>query len=350
MTKRRQVRMVFDLNKCLGCQACTMACKTGWTDRSGGLQYQYWNNVETRPGRGYPRDWEKAGPESGFPGCGDEVAASGELIPLTEYGDPPWEYNYGEVLMTDGGTPKARVITPSPEPAGKEAWSVNWDEDVGEGTMPNTFYFYLPRICNHCTKPGCLAACPQKAIYKRPGDGVVLLDQERCLGIRLCNRGCPYKKTYFNEEANKSQKCIFCYPRLEKRTASFCFTQCSGRIRYVGYDDRPESSVNRLIDFWKVALRLHPEFGTEPNLYYIPPLSPPGFTPEGKPTKERRIPVKWLATLFGDRCDQPMEERVRRIEEIFVVLERERAKAAKGGKSELVDILTARTEGDRLQV
>ena len=55
-----QISMVLDLNKCLGCQTCTMACKKQWTDGDG-MDYMYWNNVETRPGQGYPRNWDRIG-------------------------------------------------------------------------------------------------------------------------------------------------------------------------------------------------------------------------------------------------------------------------------------------------
>src|SRR5262245_51760215 len=55
-----QYAMVMDLNKCLGCQTCTMACKKQWTDHDG-MEYMYWNNAETRPGKGYPRNWDAIG-------------------------------------------------------------------------------------------------------------------------------------------------------------------------------------------------------------------------------------------------------------------------------------------------
>ena len=59
-----------------------------------------------------------------------------------------------------------------------------------------SWFFYLQRICNHCGYPACLAACPRKAIYKRPEDGIVLIDQERCRGYQECVKACPYKKTF----------------------------------------------------------------------------------------------------------------------------------------------------------
>ena len=76
-------------------------------------------------------------------------------------------------------------------------------------------FFYLPRICNHCLNPACVASCPSGAIYKRGEDGVVLINQDVCRAWRMCVTACPYKKTYYNWSAGKSEKCILCYPRIE---------------------------------------------------------------------------------------------------------------------------------------
>jgi DMSO reductase family type II enzyme iron-sulfur subunit len=339
----KQVRMVFDLNKCLGCQTCTMACKTAWSDRNPGQQYMYWNNVESQPGRGYPRNWETLG--GGFRNCSTFLLKS-PLPTLNDYG-APWEYNYDQVLKTSGGIPSAAVIVPSPEPAGPDAYSNNWDEDVGEGVFPNSYYFYLPRNCNHCTNPACVAACPRQAIYKRAEDGIVLVDQTRCRGYRHCIKACPYKKVYFNSDEKVTQKCIFCYPRTENRQGNFCVTQCVGRLRWVGYSDNPASNVNRLVEEFRVALRLHPEFGTQPNTFYIPPFSPPGA---GQLPDTQRIPFDYLANMFGDDCRQTQAQRVVRIQEIFSIIRTEQAKVASGLPSALVDILTSRSETDRVQL
>src|SRR3546814_2594930 len=93
---------------------------------------------------------------------------------------------------------------------------------------------YLPRLCEHCLNPSCLASCPSGAIYKREEDGIVLIDQEKCRGWRMCVSGCPYKKIYYNWSTGKSEKCIFRYPRIETGQPTVCSETCVGRIRYLG--------------------------------------------------------------------------------------------------------------------
>ena len=70
-----------------------------------------------------------------------------------------------------------------------------------------TFMMYLPRICEHCLNPSCVASCPSGAMYKRGEDGIVLVDQEQCRVWRMCVSGCPYKKVYFNWSTGKAEKC-----------------------------------------------------------------------------------------------------------------------------------------------
>ena len=187
-----------------------------------------------------------------------------------------------------------------------------------------TFMFYLPRICEHCLNPSCAASCPSGAIYKREEDGIVLVDQDRCRGWRMCVSGCPYKKVYFNHRTGKAEKCTFCFPRIEVGLPTVCSETCVGRLRYIGLmlydadkvleaasttDDQglyeaqrdvfldpydPEvvraaeqagiardwvdaaqrSPIHALINTYKVALPLHPEYRTMPMVWYIPPLSP----------------------------------------------------------------------------
>jgi nitrate reductase / nitrite oxidoreductase, beta subunit len=107
---------------------------------------------------------------------------------------------------------------------------------------------YLPRLCEHCLNPTCVAACPSGAIYKREEDGIVLIDQDKCRGWRMCVSGCPYKKIYYNWSSGKSEKCIFCYPAHRGGQPTVCSETCVGRIRYLGvmlYDaDRIEEAAS----------------------------------------------------------------------------------------------------------
>lgn len=319
-----QLAMVIDLNKCLGCQTCTAACKTQWTNREG-REYMYWNNVETQPGKGYPRDYMSY--KAGWDERGE--LKIGELPKIPEDYGVPWDYNYGELIHKG-----ENILRPSETPR----WGPNWDEDEGAGEYPNSYFFYLPRICNHCSKPACLAACPVKAIRKREKDGIVLVDLKICRGIRNCIRACPYKKVYFNPSRAKpgegipgqAEKCIFCFPRVEKGLPPAWARQCVGRARHVGYLEDRESHVYKLVKKWKVALPLRPDFGTRPNVYYIPPLSPPRLRENGEVTQEPRIPMGYLRKLFGPG-----------VEAAIKTLREEMEKKAKGENSELVDILIA---------
>ena len=173
------------------------------------------------------------------------------------------ELNYSKSLGPLGGRQFGRSADTPPSfddgrpplaPVTKPKGGPNWDEDTGAGEYPNSYYFYLPRICNHCSNPACLAACPRKAIYKREEDGIVLVDQSRCRGYQNCVAACPYKKVYYNPLFQRSEKCIFCFPRIEQGLPPACAKQCVGRIRFVGYLDDEESAVYQLVKEWKVAL------------------------------------------------------------------------------------------------
>jgi len=314
----RQVAMVIDLNKCIGCHACTAACKSLWTDEPG-QDYMLWNNVETRPGHGYPIDWEQDG--GGFRngelqlGKMPELENHGDVIPM----------NHKEVFF-DGTEPQLRLERPM---KGKGS---NWDEDSSSGEYPNNYHFYLPRLCNHCTKPACLEACPVRAIYKREQDGIVLVDADKCQGFRLCNQACPYDKVYFNYVTGKSQKCIFCFPRVEQGVAPACARQCPGRLRFVGFLEDRDGPIHKLVNEWKVALPLHPEYGTEANVYYVPPMLPARFDEEGDfDESEPRVPMEYLRYLFGPDVDEALAT-------LLVEMENKQ----QGRPSELMDLLIAK--------
>jgi nitrate reductase beta subunit len=401
MKIKAQLAMVLNLDKCIGCHTCSIPCKNVWTNRKG-AEYMWFNNVETKPGIGYPRKWEnqeihKGGWEvkDGLP-----ILKAGEKGPrlarifhnpnlptIDEYYEP-WTYDYHK--LAEG--PK-RKHQPSLRPrsllnnASMEInWGPNWEDDLAgvceTGShdvnfnglehaiylqFKKVFFFYLPRLCEHCLNPACVASCPSGALYKRDEDGIVLVDQERCRGWRFCVSGCPYKKTYFNWNVGRAEKCIFCYPRTEAGLPTLCAHTCVGRIRYIGvilYDaDRIRESASagdakavypahldimldpndpkvaeealrrgisetyleaarrspiyRLIKDWRIALPLHPEFRTLPMVWYVPPLSPIAGILDEKGVDagvdSLRIPIKYLSNLLTAGDDEPVRLALKRL-------------------------------------
>lgn len=315
---RRQLAWVFDLNKCIGCQTCSVACKVLWTQDEG-TEHMWWMTVNTQPGRGTPRDWETMGggyDEQGKPKLGK--------LPTEEEFGGGWDFNYDEVLR--GG--KGRNVHLQ-KVAGSKTWGPNWDEDEGAGEFPNAYFFYLPRLCNHCSSPVCVEVCPNGAMFKRAEDGLVLRNEDLCKGAQLCARACPYKKIYFNRMRNVSQHCIGCFPRIEQGVAPACVRQCPGRGAWIGFLDDDTSSVAKLVKKWKVAIPLHPEFGTHPNVYYVPPLSPAPLNEDLSINETgHRIPPSYLESLFGPAVHGALD-----------TLKSELDRKRRGEGSELMDIL-----------
>jgi len=335
-----QFAFVFNINRCIGCQTCTMACRSTWTF-SKGQEHMWWNNVETKPYGGYPQFWdvklldliEKANP-------GGQVWNASNAAPNKPYGT--FE---GKTIFEAKHPPDAaaqwRVLGYLPTDKEWRAPNIYEDTGTGERWKPQEYgkttslpehklwFFYLQRICNHCTYPACLAACPRGAIYKRPEDGVVLIDQERCRGYRKCVEACPYKKAMYRPTSGVSEKCVACYPRLEGRDEVItpdgepletrCMTACVGKIRMQGlvkknpdgtWAEDPHNPLHFLIRQEQVALPLYPQFGTEPNGYYIPP---------------RWVPRPYLEQMFGPGVEHAIERYACPSRELLAVLQLFRA-------------------------
>jgi DMSO reductase family type II enzyme iron-sulfur subunit len=316
---RRQLAWVFDLNKCIGCQTCSVACKVLWVQQDKGTEQQWWMTVNTQPGRGTPRDWETMG--GGYDATGNLVVGR---IPSDEEVGGGWDFNYDEVLHSGKGR-----STHLHKVSGSKSWGMNWDEDEGGGEFPNAYFFYLPRLCNHCSAPACVESCPNGALFKREEDGLVLRDEDKCKGAQACRAACPYKKIYFNVVRNISQHCIGCFPRLEQGVAPACVRQCPGRAAFIGFLDDRGAAVHKLVEKWKVALPLHPEYGTRPNVYYVPPLSPAPLRADGSFDEGgHRIPPAYLESLFGPQVHGALD-----------VLRAELDKKRRGQGSEIMDTL-----------
>ncbi len=408
MKVRAQIPMVLNLDKCIGCHTCSITCKNVWTNREG-QEYAWYNNVESKPGIGYPKDWENQERWRGGwvrkkngriePRLGSKwrilakIFANPHLPEIDDFYEPyTYEYGWlqsaGELQAQPVAKPRSLVTG---EVLNKIEWSGNWEDMLGGefakrshdqnfegiqkeiyGQFEQTFLMYLPRLCEHCLNPSCAAACPSGAIYKRVEDGIVLIDQEKCRGWRMCVSGCPYKKIYYNWSSGKSEKCIFCFPRIETGQPTVCSETCVGRIRYLSvvlYDaDRIEaaasvedpkalyqaqldiildprdpevqkqaardgvprqwieaalrSPVYKMMKEWRVAFPLHPEYRTLPMVWYIPPLSPIQSAAEagklsakdGMPdVRSLRIPLRYLANLLTAGDEAPIAAALERM-------------------------------------
>ena len=372
----------------------------------------WWNNVETKPGTGYPTKWEDQDIyKGGWDKNGNSVSlkGAGKLkglknifhnphMPVLEDYYEPWTYKYSDLFDAPEGDdqPTARpvsLITGKPMDVQS---GPNWDDDLSgspdyarkdvnfkdlsDAEQESLFqlermtFHYLPRICNHCLNPACVGSCPSGALYKRGEDGVVLINQERCRAWRMCVTACPYKKSYYNWNTGKSEKCILCYPRLESGQAPACMHSCVGRIRYLGvmlYDaDKIESvasceernlvdqqmaiyldpfdedviraaknngladstikaaqqsPVYKFVKEWKIALPLHPEFRTLPNLFYVPPMLPAMASVDSDGVYDStteslwagidkyRLPMKYLASLFTAGNEEKVKDVLRKL-------------------------------------
>jgi nitrate reductase beta subunit len=403
MDIRSQISMVFHLDKCIGCHTCSIACKNVWTDRKG-AEYMWWNNVETKPGTGFPTRWEDQEAYRGGWEVEDgklRLKSSGKgnflkrifyqpnMPTLEEYYEP-WTYDYENLFNAPEGDdqPVARPVSKITGEYMEVESGPNWDDDLSGSPLyarndPNLkalteeqqlqllsieqlVMFYLPRICNHCLNPACVASCPSGALYKRGEDGIVLVNQEVCRGWRFCVSACPYKKVFYNWNTGKSEKCLLCYPRVETGQAPACFHSCVGRIRYMGvilYDAdkiadvglRPDSElveahremlldphdpavieaahragisdavvksaqqspVYKFVKEWGLALAPHPEYRTFPMLFYVPALAPVTATQEDGllsndvenlfgAIDDARTPMAYLASLFSAGQEGPV--------------------------------------------
>ena len=122
----------------------------------------------------------------------------------------------------------------------------------------------------HCDEPPCVDVCPSQATYKRPADGIVVVDQQACIGCGLCLPACPYHARYLNPETGKADKCSACLQRVEQGEAPACVATCLGGSRLFGDLNDPSSEVSQALREAKSVKRL-PAVGTDtgPNIYYI---------------------------------------------------------------------------------
>jgi len=159
------------------------------------------------------------------------------------------------------------------------------------GRYPKVRLSFKPILCMHCDDPACVEVCPTGASQKLE-NGVVVVDQEKCIGCRYCMVACPYNARSFNFEdaaeyfpgkgytpyeltRNKEHitgvvgKCDFCIDRVEEGKDPACVQACVSGARIFGDLDDPNSEISKLI-VSRAGYQLNPEQGTEPSVYYLP--------------------------------------------------------------------------------
>ncbi len=144
----------------------------------------------------------------------------------------------------------------------------SWVEYTEKGEYPNTGRSFLPRLCNHCSDPDCVRVCPTGATYKRPQDGIVVVDQGVCIGCLYCAQACPYGARFLNPVTRFADKCDLCIHRVSKGLVPSCVNTCQGRARVFGDINDVTSEIHKLIAKHPVSV-LREHIGTGPNVYYI---------------------------------------------------------------------------------
>lgn len=210
----RQLGLVIDLDTCVGCHACAVNCKE-------------WNT-------------------------------GGHMAPLTDlnaYGAKPsgvW-FNRIHTFEVEGAI-------------GGEGGL-----DGGCGRTVN-----FPKSCLHCEKPDCVTVCPTGASYKRAEDGIVLVNEDLCIGCKLCSWACPYGAREFDEDVGVMKKCTLCIDRIyndnlpEIERVPACVATCPTSARHFGDLGDPTSEVSQLVKA-RGGYDLMPELGYKPANKYLPP-------------------------------------------------------------------------------
>jgi|YNPBryBLVA2012_1023415.scaffolds.fasta_scaffold00109_9 Fe-S-cluster-containing hydrogenase components 1 len=111
-----------------------------------------------------------------------------------------------------------------------------WVTEVERGRFPQVQRVFVPLACNHCADPACKRSCPTHAITKRASDGIVLIDQEKCVGCQACVMACPYGAPQFNRVTKKVEKCTLCVHRIEAGLGPACAATCVGEAITFGED------------------------------------------------------------------------------------------------------------------
>jgi Fe-S-cluster-containing dehydrogenase component len=241
---QKKLGLVIDLDTCVGCHACAVACKQ-WN--AGGI--------------------------------------SGPLTDENPYGKEPFGVWFNRVH------------------------SYEVDPPADSGQPPMTLHF--PRSCLHCEDAACVTVCPTGASYKRAEDGIVLVDEDKCIGCKLCSWACPYGAREYSVVEGVMKKCTLCVDRIynehleEAERQPACVQACPTRARHFGDLGDPESAVSQLVAK-RGGVDLLPELGYRPVNQYLPPRprrAAPAAAPAdtAEPFDAQQLPgvLRWLDRVLS---------------------------------------------------
>jgi Fe-S-cluster-containing dehydrogenase component len=235
---KKKLGLVIDLDTCVGCHACAVGCKQ-------------WNS-------------------------------GGFAAPLTDeqpYGKDPtgvWfnRVHSFEVAATDFTTP---AFDPGEHQAiATSASACSSGHSLAQEAMQPAMTLHFPRSCLHCENPACVTVCPTGASYKRAEDGIVLVDEDKCIGCKLCSWACPYGAREYSQIEGVMKKCTLCIDRIynenlpEAEREPACVQVCPTRARHFGDLGDPESKVSKLVA-QRGGVDLMPQLGYQPVNKYLPP-------------------------------------------------------------------------------
>ena len=219
---KKKLGLVIDLDTCVGCHACAVSCKE-------------WN-------------------------------AGGFAAPLTD--EQPYGKDPSGVWFNRVHSYEVAATSPGGECCGAGTAATN--------AVQPALTLHFPRSCLHCDEPACVTVCPTGASYKRAEDGIVLVDEDKCIGCKLCSWACPYGAREYSEVDGVMKKCTLCIDRIynenlaEEERQPACVQACPTRARWFGDLGDPDSEVSKLVAA-RGGVDLMPQLGYKPVNKYLPP-------------------------------------------------------------------------------
>ncbi len=145
--------------------------------------------------------------------------------------------------------------------------SRDWIGEEHRGAWPKLLAYFEPEQCHHCANPSCVRVCPTGASFQRD-DGVVLVNENDCIGCRYCVLACPYSARFFREDKGVVEKCSFCAHRIDRGELPACVETCPSKVRLFGDEADPGGKLQQLLSTREYRVK-KPQTGNGPQIYYL---------------------------------------------------------------------------------